>query len=170
MNGDTMKNAPPAFQFYASDYLSSSKVQRMTLEAQGAYIRLLAYSWLDGHISTDIGQLARLCGVSRKKMAHLWDNYLRDCFRPTENDPNKLVNERLESVRSKLAEFKAERSTSGRLGAERRWRKHGPANDSANDSAVDEANGSGIEQPIAQNSSSSSSSSPPYSPPKGDDR
>lgn len=132
---------PPAFQFYASDYLSSSKVQRMTLEAQGAYVRLLCYSWQDGYIPADVALLARLCNCTVKRMAVLWDSFLRDCFIPSGSDPDKLVNARLEEVRSKVTEFKAERSQSGKLGAAKRWKDHSSANDSA------------IEQPLTKNSS-----------------
>lgn len=147
---------PPAFQFYASDYLSSSKVQRMTLEAQGAYIRLLCYSWQDESIPADVEQLARLCGCGVRKMSELWDKFLRDCFAPSEADPDRLVNPRLEEVRLARLKFSAERSASGKTGAAERWKNHGSAN------------GSAIEEPIAKNgspvSSLQSSKEPPIVP------
>jgi uncharacterized protein YdaU (DUF1376 family) len=145
----------PAFQFYASDYLSSSKVQRMTLEAEGAYIRLLAYSWQDGFIPADIGQLARMCKTNPRKMAVLWDSYLRDCFKPTA-DPDKLVNEKLETVRQNLIDFKAKKSEAGSNGAAKRWHEH------------KQTDGTAIVVPLANDSSSSSISSNTPIVPAGD--
>jgi len=52
----------PAFQFYAGDYLSSSRVTLMTLEEEGAYVRLLCHCWLSGSIPKDPEQIARLIG------------------------------------------------------------------------------------------------------------
>lgn len=111
---------PPAFQFYASDYLSSSKVQRMTLEEEGAYIRLLAYSWQDGFIPADLCELSRMCKVTPRKMAALWDR-LRDCFMPLTEDPDKLVNARLEQVRAGHREYSSAQS----MRAHMRWHPNG---------------------------------------------
>lgn len=115
---------PPAFQFYASDYLSSSKVQRMTLEAEGAYIRLLAYNWQDGSIPADVSELAKLCKTTPKKMAVLWDCHLRQCFVPTDADPDRLVNLKMEAIREGLVTYSQGQSDNGKLGAEKRWGRH----------------------------------------------
>ena len=50
---------PPSFQFYPDDWLSSKNIMLMTPEQEGAYIRLLAYSWPDG-LPDDDDQLATL--------------------------------------------------------------------------------------------------------------
>jgi len=39
-------NRPPAFQFYPKDWFDF-KVQRMSLAAQGAYLKLLCFMWTD---------------------------------------------------------------------------------------------------------------------------
>lgn len=52
----------PAFQFYPSDWLSSQRVSLLTLEEEGAYIRLLCYCWKNGELPNDNEQLARLIG------------------------------------------------------------------------------------------------------------
>ena len=39
-------NRPPAFQFYPKDWLDF-RVQRMSLAAQGAYLKLLCFMWKD---------------------------------------------------------------------------------------------------------------------------
>lgn len=121
----------------------------MTLEAEGAYIRLLAYSWQDGSIPADVEQLGRMCKCSPKKMAVLWDSYIRDCFRPLETNPDRLVNERLEEVRQKLLAFKTGRSEAGKKGAAQTWKDHGSANG--------KPNGSAIVEPIANDGSPFSS-------------
>lgn len=40
-----MPNKPPAFQFYAKDWLSSPTVKRMSNHYRGIYIQLLAAAW-----------------------------------------------------------------------------------------------------------------------------
>lgn len=56
------KNKSPAFMFYPSDWLGSQRVSLMTLEEEGAYIRLLSYCWQHGSIPRDPDKLARLIG------------------------------------------------------------------------------------------------------------
>jgi uncharacterized protein YdaU (DUF1376 family) len=112
-------NKSPAFQFYPKDWLSSSKVQRMPLEAEGLYIRLLAYQWTDGYLSKDEKMLAPLCKISSRKFRKLW-THLEDCF--VEIDPGKLINPRLEQERAKQAKHRECRSLSGRKGAASRWK------------------------------------------------
>lgn len=46
-------NKPPAFMFYAGDFLSSIDVAFMDMELRGVYITLLAYSWLENGIPND---------------------------------------------------------------------------------------------------------------------
>lgn len=161
---------PPAFQFYASDYLSSSKVQRMSLEAEGAYIRLLAYNWQDGSIPADIDQLARMCKVTSRKMAVLWSDYLKDCFVLVDAEPGKYVNVRLEEVRANMAEYRSKQSVNGKTGAAARWgkrRRHGKANTDANGTAI----ATGMATGMANDSSPSPSPIiPPKVPHSGDRR
>ena len=52
----------PAFQFYPGDWLSSLRVSLMTLEEEGAYIRLLCYCWKHGDLPASPEELARLIG------------------------------------------------------------------------------------------------------------
>lgn len=115
-------NQPPAFQFYASDYLSSSKVQRMTLEAEGAYVRLLAYNWQDGSIPSDFRQLSRLCKTTPRKMEILWNEFLHECFTGEGQPEGRLVNLRLERVRSEQVEYRNKKASAGQKGAEARWK------------------------------------------------
>ena len=48
--------------FYAGDYLASSRVQLLTLEEEGAYIRLICHCWNAGSIPKEPEQIARLIG------------------------------------------------------------------------------------------------------------
>lgn len=149
---------PPAFQFYASDYLSSSKVQRMSLEAEGAYIRLLAYNWQDGYIPADVSLLARMCKATTKKMAVLWDCYLRDCFQPSANDPDKLVNPRLEEVRLEQEAYRARKAAAGALGGTAKAKaKQEPSKIVA---VLDSAKGSATDLLVAEGVAKLSPSSP----------
>lgn len=60
--GGAFVKKAPAFQFYPADWLSSQRVSLMTLEEEGAYIRLLCYCWKNGELPNDPEQLARLIG------------------------------------------------------------------------------------------------------------
>jgi len=53
-------NSPPAFQFYAADWLADADVTMMTLEEEGAYIRALAFCWREGSIPADEKRLSVL--------------------------------------------------------------------------------------------------------------
>jgi uncharacterized protein YdaU (DUF1376 family) len=151
---DGLMKPPPAFQFYAGDYLSSSRVQAMSLEAEGAYIRLLCYQWQDGSIPDDLRKLARLCKISERKMKSIWVQ-VSPCF-DLQIESGRLANARLEEIRKTHIEFCLQRSASGRLGGKR----------SGEVRSKREAHGSNVlKQTGKQNeallsSSSSSSSSP----------
>lgn len=129
---------PPAFQFYAADFL----VGTADLEPAevGAYIRLLCHQWHRGFVPKD--KAARLAGIE-----------------PTPAVLTKFVdlngelrNERLESERKKQADFRAQQSQRGKAGAESRW----------NGTRHQSANGQTMAPPSSgqwQNDGSSSSSS-----------
>lgn len=64
----------PYFKFYPSDWLSDSSVQFMSLEEEGAYIRLLCYAWNEGDncgLPDDDKFISRLLKVSTRKWAKL---------------------------------------------------------------------------------------------------
>ena len=56
------KKKAPAFQFYPGDWLGSQRVTLMSLEEEGAYIRLLSYCWQHGSIPREPEKIARLIG------------------------------------------------------------------------------------------------------------
>jgi uncharacterized protein YdaU (DUF1376 family) len=52
----------PAFQFYPGDYLGSMRVQLLSVEQEGAYLRLLCYCWLHGSIPNNTSACKSLIG------------------------------------------------------------------------------------------------------------
>ena len=122
----------------------------MTLEAEGAYRRLLDHQWLNGSIPDDIKALARICGkITPARMGKLWP-MIAPCFVPLEAPMDSgqvvrqsgeddysfharelqaeleaprvigLVNRRMERVRSERLAFVSERIESGRKGGRAR--------------------------------------------------
>ena len=110
-----MATKPPAFQFYASDFLSS--VIDMTGAEVGAYIRALAWSWNNGPLPTDAGRLARIMSVTPEEFTVVSAAVLDRFSLANEG----YTNDRLESERAKQAEFREAQSTKGKAGAARRW-------------------------------------------------
>jgi uncharacterized protein YdaU (DUF1376 family) len=131
----------PAFQFYADDWLGSTKIALMSPAEEGAYIRLLAHAWNsdDCAIPDDDGALSIL-----SRLGGAWagsSEVIRSCFRASKN--GRLINDRLLEERKKQLKHQKAMSNAGKAGAAKRWPSHGQANAEA----------------MAKNSSSSSSSS-----------
>jgi len=131
---------PPAFQFYADDFLGGTLT--MTLEERGLYITLLCLQWSKGFVTED--DFERLGSA----MAQPSRSHVRGKFQ--DDDRGCLRNERLEEVRRKQDEFRASRSTAGKEGAAKRWHSHSTAN------------GSAMAQPMAKDSSPSPSPNSVY--------
>ena len=145
-------DAGPAYQWYAGDALSSPTIQKMTLEQEGCFRRLLDYQWLDGKISQNFLEIrALLKNVSRKRFEKIWA-VIGLCFELLP-DGSGLINPRLNYIREERIAFLAERGESGKKGANKRWKRDGLAN------------GSAIRKLMANDSSSSPSLSiPPIVP------
>jgi hypothetical protein len=138
-------NSPPAFQFYARDWLSGTKCRMLPPATRAAYIDLLCLQWLDGRIpgSDDLSAWLTLNG-----------------YDPTDLDMPRLLalfpdgqNPRLEKERRKQAEHRKKKADAGRKGAKKRWQS---------DSG---ANGSAMADPMANDSPSSASASSPAGTP-----
>jgi uncharacterized protein YdaU (DUF1376 family) len=104
----------PAFQFYAADYLADEQVQLMTLEEEGAYIRLLSYCWREGSIPADEVMLSRLCKGADSTVLRV----VTKCFSHSATDNTRLVHKRLELEREKQQKWAEKSSTGGRNSAE----------------------------------------------------
>lgn len=110
---------PPAFQFYARDWLSDGSVMGMPLGARGAYITLLASQWLEGSVPADQDKLRRILGG--EDLSEIWP-WIADKF-PATSDPQRLANPKLEKVRSDMEERRIKQSEGGKKGAESHWGK-----------------------------------------------
>ena len=103
----------PAFQFYPKDFLGSSSVGRMSLEAIGAYTLLLCYAWLDKGLPTETEELARLARLPHRQFLKMWSGPLGKCFTQRSG---KLVNDRQEDERRKQKEFRDKQAKNGEQG------------------------------------------------------
>jgi uncharacterized protein YdaU (DUF1376 family) len=107
------RNTAPAFQFYPKDFLSSSKVELMSMTERGVYITLLSRCWLDNGLPDDVGVLARLVGMKQPQFARMWAGPLHECFHGRDG---KLHNRRLDEERKKQVEFRRRQSDNGKRG------------------------------------------------------
>jgi uncharacterized protein YdaU (DUF1376 family) len=110
--------APPAFPFYATDFLSDAPVMAMTLEERGAYITLLAIAWPEQGIPSDHKKLAKVLRVSARKFAEIWES-MEVCWEPTGD--GRLVSPRQERVREEMRKRSSDASENGKKGAKKRW-------------------------------------------------
>ena len=110
----------PAFQFYPSDFIGSSKVQRMPLAERGAYITLLSFAWLDHGLPTDMGELGRMVGLTRAAFTKMWNSQLHKCF---VERSGKFVNLRQEDIRKAQAEYRKRQRDNAAKG----WQSRGTA-------------------------------------------
>lgn len=148
-----MKAQSPAFQFYPKDWLSDPEVVRMTLEERGAYMQLLCYCWLEGGIPNDVDELAKLCGVTRRRMQKLWKT-LGPRFEFDGKTAEVLRNPRLERERKAQNEHRERRREAGRRGAASRWGKRTKRPAPAEPAGVVH-NGNAIDLPLANDGSPS---------------
>ena len=107
----------PAFQFYPGDWLGSQRVSLLTLEEEGAYLRLLASCWQHGSIPSAPDMIARLIGKgSSTNLA----TTLATMFQPHPFNPALLVHDRLEKEREKQDAWSEKCREGGRKSAEMR--------------------------------------------------
>lgn len=149
-----MKIKRPAFQFYPADYLGSQRVALMSLEEEGAYIRLLCYCWQHGSIPSNPDQIARLIG---KGASTTLATTVATMFKPHHENGSLLVHERLEQEILKQNEWARKSAEGGKKSAEMRKLLKGGSTTVAR--VVEDCLPNGINQKATLQSSSSSSSS-----------
>ena len=115
------KRTPPAFQFYPSDWLGSTRIALMTPEQEGAYIRLLAHAWADDDCSlpADEKALAVLSRLGARWAKH--GRQILDCFEPHPTRPDRIVNGKLHNLRAYYDDRSQRGAVGGRRSAEVRW-------------------------------------------------
>lgn len=108
----------PAFQFYPTDWLADGNVSAMSLEEEGAYIRLLSYCWNEGGLPSDLKVLARFCRTTEEHFMEMWER-IQKCF---VFDGKKFQNPRLKKEREKQKKY----SESMSKNAKTRYQKEKP--------------------------------------------
>jgi uncharacterized protein YdaU (DUF1376 family) len=167
-------NKAPAFQFYANDWLSSTRIALMTPAQEGAYIRLLCYAWNDPDCSIpdDDQTLSTL-----SRLGEGWFNggsqMVRNCFEPHPTKPGRLVNSRLLEERSKQDEWREKSRQGGIKSGQSRRRSGKTLIESTGENSAGETKGGSqmvrrVVEPKGNSSSSSSSSCSSLDPPSED--
>lgn len=108
--GHTQKS--PAFQFYAGDWLASTR--GMSSAARGAYIDLLACAWLEDGLPADPDLLRRRATISTREWRSVWEE-LAPKF-PVAED-GKRRNGRQERVRTAQVMYRRRASDGGKARA-----------------------------------------------------
>lgn len=91
----------------------------MTLEEEGAFIRLLCHCWIEGSIPNDPELCARLIG---KGASTTLATKLLPRFEPDPNHPSRLINQRLEREREKQRQWQEKSKLGGIKSGESRKR------------------------------------------------
>lgn len=117
-----MANKPPAFQFYASDWLSSLTVRTMTPEQRGCYIQLLATSWPEGIPVDARGMLWALAGMPD---AESWAKIAAPILAQFIEVNGCLVNARLHEQYKQLDSYHRMQKEKAKKGAHARWHASG---------------------------------------------
>lgn len=111
-----MRRKAPWFPFYAADWNGDEQVRLLSLEAQGAYVRLLAHSWIERSIPADPDSIGVLLG-DRRLGKKIWPALAR-FWEPKADEPGRLVNARLERERRAQDDYSAAQRERGKRGNE----------------------------------------------------
>ena len=122
MRKSTTDEQSPAFQFYASDWISDPNRMKLSLEEQGAYILLYCHCWRSFRIPKDMEVLSRMCNCRVDKLDKIWKN-ISHLFEEKKEKDNKvyLICIQAEEERKEQAKNRKKRSIAGKLGAKKRW-------------------------------------------------
>jgi len=116
-----LKAAPPAFQFYAADFVGATVA--FSPEEVGAYIRLLSHQWTSGGpLPASSAKLARICGVAADRFESMWAETLAEKF---QQHDGLVWNARLEHVRAEQAAYAERQRLAGLASGAARRKKTG---------------------------------------------
>lgn len=91
-----------ALLFWGHRFYADEAVRLMTLEQQGAYLALLWHAWQNDGLPNDLRDLARILGVSPRRLkSRIWPR-LADCWPAAED--GRLRNPRQEQERARRAQ------------------------------------------------------------------
>lgn len=110
----------PAFLLYATTWLQSPKVNSLSLEQQGAYVRLLCFAWLHGSIPEDQEELRHLLGLGEDVASfdRIWSRLSRRWSKKP-GTPGQLIDERQEQERAERKQKAEEMRLRGQAGGQR---------------------------------------------------
>tara|TARA_R100000963_G_C4642807_1_gene106479 strand:- start:264 stop:1040 length:777 start_codon:yes stop_codon:yes gene_type:complete len=118
------------FKFFPGDWLADSKVQSMSLEMQGIYIRILCYMWRDSEDATILADpqfIRPLLGVSAQKTRKTLKFFLESEISPLKkverNGTLFLQSERLLREKTEAINSSEKKRLAGMKGAASRWDK-----------------------------------------------
>lgn len=111
-------NKPPAFQWYAKDWLTDDKRAELPPEGRGAYADLLSYEWINGAIPSDPETIGGIVNLPADRVTHFLEGALGRAF-PLVN--GKRQNPKLEAYREELKTRRKLKSNAGKAGAQARW-------------------------------------------------
>lgn len=101
----------PAFQFYASDFLTDT--QSWDVTEVGIYIRLLSNQWVNGSLPKDLIRLSRIAGCTHDEIKKAW---VILGFKFLDNIDGTIYNNKLETVREAQVKFKEKQASNGSKG------------------------------------------------------
>lgn len=107
------RTTSPAYQHYASNFLSDDKVCRMSYTEIGIYQVLLDHSWLARGLPNKTSEIAKMLKLPLARFEKLWAGALSECFVERKG---RLVNPRLELEREKQEEYRRRQSDNGSKG------------------------------------------------------
>ena len=122
MRKSTTDEQSPAFQFYASDWISDPNRMKLSLEEQGAYILLYCHCWRSFRIPKDMEVLSRMSNCRVDKLEKIWKK-ISHLFEEKKDKEGKvfLVCIQAEEERKEQEKNRKKRSIAGKLGAKKRW-------------------------------------------------
>lgn len=138
------------FPFFPKDWMDF-RVLRMSLEAQGAYIRLLCHCWNDSpdqaSIPADLKQIAKVLGVSKTKAKKILSEFSQNGDPIFIEKGGRYFSKRLAEEKYRGDKLREKRSLAGSKGASARW----PAQP-ADDDTSKNCDGIAIDLPMAKRS------------------
>lgn len=104
----------PIMPFFVKDWIAAT--QHWPGAERGAYISLLAFQWVNGHVPQDVSQLARLTGFTEPDFERLWCTV----GQKFDLDDGRLFNSRLEEHRKKALQLRDARTLGATLANQKR--------------------------------------------------
>lgn len=99
--------------------MSDWAVQRLTIEEEGAYRRLLDHQWLNGSVPAELWELSIICkNMPLVRMRKIWARLIG--LFPDVGE-GRLQNGRLERIREERESFRRKQRENGTKGAAKRW-------------------------------------------------